>query len=97
MRGVPREPRDGAPGHQEPGRRRLPHPQGRARHVHETPLLAAGERGFRSFSEDMRDLSLRPGSVLLGPGVDPADNTEPGRLALEPSDTGKVRACQPFT
>jgi len=62
-----------------------------------TPLLAAGERGLRSFSEDVRDLSLCPGSVLLGPGVDPADNTEPGRLALEPSDTGKVRACQPFT
>lgn len=46
------------------------------------PLLTAGERGLRSFSEDMRDLSLRPGSVLLGLSVEPADNTELERLDL---------------
>src|SRR5690606_16327696 len=46
------------------------------------PLLTAGERGLRSFSEDMRDLSLRPGSKLLSLDVEPADVTELERLDL---------------
>lgn len=46
------------------------------------PLLTAGERGLRSFSEDMRDLHLRPGSVLLGLDVAEADSVELERLDL---------------
>lgn len=56
------------------------------------PLLTAGERGLRSFSEDMRDLSLRPGSRLLSLDVDPADVTELERLDLAVgSDVVKIR------
>lgn len=54
------------------------------------PLLTAGERGLRSFSEDMRDLSLRPGTVLLDLSTLPADSTELERLDL-PSGSQVVR------
>lgn len=56
------------------------------------PLLTAGERGLRSFSEDMRDLSLRPGSRLLSLSIEPADAGALERLDLATgSDVVKIK------
>ncbi|HRQ11667.1 MAG TPA: GntR family transcriptional regulator [Trueperaceae bacterium] len=46
------------------------------------PLLTAGERGLKSFSEEMRALSLRPGATLLELKEADADQAELERLEL---------------
>lgn len=46
------------------------------------PVLTAGERGLGSFSQDMRDLNLAPGSVLLSFEVREAYPAEMERLDL---------------
>jgi GntR family transcriptional regulator len=57
--------------------------QGRGTFVRE-PTLVAGERGLLSFSEEMRALGLRPGSVLLECTVVPAGEVVASKLGLDP-------------
>lgn len=56
--------------------------QGRGTFVRE-PVLVAGERGLRSFSEEMRALDLRPGSRVLKAREGPASGVVADRLAVE--------------
>jgi GntR family transcriptional regulator len=56
--------------------------QGRGTFVRE-PVLVAGERGLRSFSEEMRALALEPGARVLDARQVPADGVVSEHLALE--------------
>jgi GntR family transcriptional regulator len=55
--------------------------RGRGTFVKE-PTLTAGERGLRSFSEEMRALGLTPGARLIDVGVERAGPLVGGRLAV---------------
>jgi GntR family transcriptional regulator len=56
--------------------------QGRGTFVRE-PVLVAGERGLRSFSEEMRALALQPGARVLDARKAPADGVVAEHLGLE--------------
>lgn len=55
--------------------------RGRGTFVRE-PILTAGERGLRSFSEEMRALGLTPGATVLNVASEIADETVSERLQL---------------
>lgn len=59
--------------------------QGRGTFVRE-PVLVAGERGLRSFSEEMRALDLEPGAHMLEVGTVPAGGGVAEHLGLEGGD-----------
>ena len=56
--------------------------QGRGTFVRE-PVLVAGERGLRSFSDEMRDLNLTPGARMLEADTVPARGAMARDLGLE--------------
>jgi len=60
--------------------------QGRGTFVRE-PVLVAGERGLRSFSEEMRAMALEPGSRILEACEMPATSTVAAHLGIE---TGRL-------